>query len=349
MSGKDGKTEKPTPKRLREARREGQTARSREVGAATSLAGGLLVLTAFAPAGATTFAERTAWLLEHATHGDELPRQALLASGTEMAIAVLAPFVIVATIFGLAGGFAQVGFAPAPKAIQPQAKRLNPKRGLQRFKPSQMGWELARNMVKLGLLAVLVWLPLQGWMGELAGRFTLGGGMAELGGTVLDLIGRAAVLAALIAAADVAWTKYRHQKQLMMRKDEVKREHKDAEGDPHLKQRRQQRAQELSANRTIASAADADVVVANPTHFSVALAYEADDPAPRIVGKGLDEAALEMRRTARRHGVPVLDNPLLARGLYRRCRVGDQVPAALFEAVAAVLATAYRLTGKAVA
>lgn len=347
MSGKDGKTEDPTPQRLRKAKQEGQTAKSREVGTATSLIGGLFVLAALGPGAVATFRERTAWLFTHAIRGDELAAGALLDTATAMGAAVLLPFLGTAVVVGLAGGFGQVGFSPAPKAIKPEAKRLNPKRGLQRFKPSQVGWELVRNLVKLALLTVLLWVPLSSWLGEVAGRLTLDGGIAAIGRTAGELIARATVLALVIAAADFAWTKRSHRKQLMMRKDEVKREHKDAEGDPLMKQKRRQLAHELSSNRMIASAAEADVVITNPTHFAVALRYDADEAAPRVLVKGMDDAAHQIVKTARRHGVLVTENPPLARGLYRRCRVGDFVPAALFEAVAAVLAAAYRRRGRA--
>jgi len=349
VSGKDGKTEKPTPKRLRDAQREGQTPKSREVGAATSLIGALFALQVFAPSAAESFAARARWLFLTGTGGDELPADALVASMWDMTTSVLVPFLLVAVAVGLAGGFLQVGFKPAPKAIKPQAKRLNPKRGAQKFKPSQMGWELARNLVKIGLLALLLWVPLQEWLNDVAGRMSLEAGVSELADTVLLLLGLAAVLALIVAAADFAWTKRNHIKQLMMRRDEVKREAKDQEGDPQLKQRRRQKAADLSRNRMIASAAEADAVVTNPTHFAVALRYEAGEPAPRIIAKAMDDAALELGKEARRHGVPVYENPPLARGLYRRCHIGDYVPEALFEAVAAVLAAAYRRTGKAVA
>ncbi len=352
MSGKDGKTEKPTPKRLRDARREGQTPKSREVGAAASLLGGLFTLQVFAPDAAASFAERARWLMLHGTGGEnlhELPSEVLVAAMWDLTTTVLVPFLLVAVAVGLAGGFLQVGLKPAPKAIKPQAKRLNPKRGVQKFKPSQMGWELARNLVKIGLLTLLLWIPLQDWLGDMAGRMSLEAGVAELADTVMLLLGLAAVLALVVAAADFAWTKRNHIKQLMMRRDEVKREAKDQEGDPQLKQRRRQKAADLSRNRMIASAAEADAVVTNPTHYAVALRYEAEEPAPRIIAKAMDDAALELGKEARRHGVPVYQNPPLARGLYRRCRVGDYVPEALFEAVAAVLAAAYRRTGKAVA
>lgn len=349
LSGKDGKTEKPTPQRLRKAKREGQTPKSREVGTATSLLGGLFVLTALAPGAVATFRDRTAWLFTHTTGGDELPVGAIVDTASAMGVGLLVPFLGTAVVVGLAGGFAQVGFSPAPKAIKPEAKRLNPKRGLQRFKPSQVGWELVRNLVKLALLGVLLWVPLSAWMGEVAGRLTLEGGMAALGGTAGQLLARATVLAAVIAGADFAWTKRSHRKQLMMRTDEVKREHKDSDGDPLMKQKRRERAQELSANRMIASVGEADVVVTNPTHFAVALGYDASEAAPRVVAKGMDDAAREIAKEARRHGVPVVENRPLARGLYRRCRLGDYVPAALFEAVAAVLASAYRRRGRAAA
>jgi flagellar biosynthetic protein FlhB len=162
----------------------------------------------------------------------------------------------------------------------------------------------------------------------------------------MTVITRALLLAVLIAGADYAYQKWRTDKQLKMSKDDVKREHKNTEGDPHIKGQRRRRQQEMSRNRMLGSVATADVVVTNPTHFAVALGYAPGDPAPRVLAKGTNRLALKIRREAHRNGVPVHEDRPTARALYRQVRIGGYVPASLFEAVAVVLAVAYRRTGR---
>lgn len=338
---KASKTEKPTPRRRREAKREGQVARSPEVPVALALIVALVVLQAFMPAGLATYRDQAAMLLANAGSG-ELPVALLRSSTLTMATAVVVPFLVGAVLAALIGGVAQVGFMTAPKAAKPDLKRLNPKRGLQRFKPSKMAWEIMRASVKLGLLAALLWQPLQAMLSRLGERRSLGDGLAETVSHAINIVWRAAALAVVIAAADFAWNRWRHEKDLRMSRHEVKRERKDEEGDPLVKAQRRRRATEMSRNRMLGEVTEADVVVTNPIHLAVALRYEAGEPAPRVVGKGANRSAEQIKALAYRHGVPVTEDRALARALYRRCKLGQYVPAALFEAVAVVLAMAYR-------
>jgi flagellar biosynthetic protein FlhB len=159
---------------------------------------------------------------------------------------------------------------------------------------------------------------------------------------VWAIVIRAAGLAIVIAGADYTVTRFRHNKEMKMTKQEMREEFKTSEGDPHVRAARRQRAREMSRNRMIFDVANADVVVTNPTRLAIALKYEPDEVAPRIVAKGANKIAAKIRAEARRNGVPLIENKPLARSLYRRVKVGGFVPANLFEAVAAVLAVAYR-------
>lgn len=157
---------------------------------------------------------------------------------------------------------------------------------------------------------------------------------------------RATALAAVIAIADLIYQRRRLDKQIRMTKDEVKREFKDSEGDPQLRAARRRRAGELSRNRMMRDAASADVLLVNPTHLAVALRYDPIDGAPKVVAKGADRIADKLRTIAARNGIPITADKPLARALFRRCKVGQHVPAALYEAVAVVLAVAYRRSGR---
>ena len=260
-------------------------------------------------------------------------------------IVVVAPVATAAVLGALVAGFAQVGFKPTPKAAKPKLSNLSPKKGLKKLKPSTAGWEAARTATKLGLLGLIVWLPLRQWTEQQLAERGLTAGVGSALSGAWSILLRATALAAVVAAADYAWNRYRTAKELRMSKHDVKREHKDTEGDPLVRAQRKRRAQELSRNRMLRDVASASVVVTNPTHLAIALTYADGDPAPRVVAKGADRLAAKIRGIAYRHGVPVTEDRPLARALYRRCRLGQYVPSALYEAVAVVLAVAYRRRG----
>ncbi len=341
------RTEKPTPRKRREARREGRVARSQEVGVALSL----VVLVASVRFLFPLVAPR---LLVAA-------RDLLILSGTgritlgvqdaivDMVIFGLLPVLGLATVFGIVGGVMQVGFSLAPKAMKPKLSNLSPKKGLQQFKPSVFGWNLVKTLLKLGLLALVVWAPLHAALSGPLVPYGLGNAVGNVTAIAWKIVVGATVLAVAIAGADYGVTWWRTEKELKMTKQELKEEHKTSEGDPLVKQQRRRRAAELSRNRMIFNVASADVVVTNPTHLAVALRYGPGDPAPKVVAKGADSVAARIRREAYRHGIVVVENKPIARALFRTVKLDHFVPAALFEAVATVLAVAYRRRGRRVA
>jgi flagellar biosynthetic protein FlhB len=254
----------------------------------------------------------------------------------------LVPFLLAATIFGIAGGVAQVGFTLAPKAAKPKLSNLSLKKGLNRFKASVFMWELIKAVGKVGLLVAFIWGPLMAWMDRLGEPLGIADAIDFTGDQVWAIVLRAAGLAVVIAGADYGVTRFRHVKEMKMTKQEMREEYKSSEGDPHVRSARRARAREMSRNRMIFDVAHADVVVTNPTRLAIALKYDPEEPAPRIVAKGANKIAAKIRAEARRNGVPLIENKPLARMLYRKAKVGGFVPANLFEAVAAVLAVAYR-------
>ena len=342
MAGnRQGATEKATPRRRQEARREGSIARSKEVSVAFSLLAGLLALQAVGPSAARAFREQTTMLVGTAGEHQELNFEVLQTSAFKM-MATLPAFLGVLAVAGIAAGLLQVGFVVASKAATPKLKNLHPRRGLERLKPMPAMWELVRSSLKLGLLALLLVAPISQWLDTMAERKNLSSGLEHTQSQMMVILWRAVILAIVIAAADYAWNKWRTTKQQRMHKHEVKREHREQEGDPHMRAARKSKALQYSRNRMLADVGTADVVVTNPTHFAVALRYEPDSPAPKVVAKGADRLALKIRREAYRNGVLVREDKPLARELFKRCKVGHYVPAHLFEAVALLLAMAYR-------
>lgn len=300
---------------------------------------GLVSLRAFGPAAARAVIDDGRLLFAAA---GRVPLDGGIASlAGRMIVAGIAPFLAVGTAFGLIAGFGQVGFVLAPEAARPKLSNLSWRRGLERLKPSTAGWELVRTALKLALFAAVAWSPIRATILDLAGIRSLGRALSAAAELTWTLLLRATLLSVVIGAADYAFARRRISRGLRMTKDEVRREMKDMEGDPVAKSRRRRRAVELSRNRVI-NVATADVVVTNPTHYAVALAYSPPEPAPRVVAKGTDRMARRIRKTAHRHGVPVIEHRPLARSLYRRVKVGQFIPAALYEAAAVVLAEAYR-------
>lgn len=343
MSAKDGKTEKATPQRQKKARDEGQVARSQEVAVATSF----LALVGTLAIGGRSMMDRTLGEISETLASVGSP-EALAASGPRalsMAVVLAGPFLGAAVIAGVVAGAAQVGVRFNVKLAKPKLSHLSPKKGLEKLKPSVAGWELIRSIVKLGAVLAVVYPTMSAWRDHLANDRTLAGAIERLSGAYGGIIVRAAILALIIAAADFAYQKKRNATKMKMSRQDIKREFRDSEGDPHQKAARRRRQGELSRNRMMSDVATADVLVANPTHLVVALSYDPGEGAPRVVAKGADQLADRLKAIARRHGVPITTDIPLARALFKRCRVGQHVPATLYEAVAVVLALAYRRTG----
>jgi flagellar biosynthesis protein FlhB len=343
-AAKDGRTEKATPQRRKKAREEGQVARSQEVAIATSFVA-ILATTAVAGRGivdAGMDGMRAAFL------GSGAP-DALQASGTaaaQLAVQMAGPFLVITTLAALIASVSQVGFRLNPKLAKPKLKNLDPKKGMEKLKPATAGWELARSTAKLGAVTVVVWPMLASWRDHLGTDRTLAGGIERLTGVYGTIIIRAAVLALVIAAADIIYQRRKFEKQIRMSKHDIKQEHKNAEGDPFIRAARRRRQTELSRNRMMMDAASADALLVNPTHIAIALRYDPSDGAPRIVAMGADKVAEKLREIAGRNGIPITADKPLARTLFRTCKVGQHVPADLYEAVAVVLAVAYRRSGR---
>ena len=344
MSRYDNKTEKPTPRRLKEARREGRVAKSREVGAAMSFLAILIGLPVLGPpAVRALFAETRAML---AGAGETGSTADAAAGAIAMITWGLLPFLGLTFVLAIAGGLAQVGFLYAPKAAKPKWSHLSPKKAMQRFKPSFIGWELVRIVLKLGVLALILWQPTTDWLNEMAAPHGIEKAMALTWSELWNVFLRAGILAAVIAGADYAIARHRNNKELKMTRQELIEDLKRSEGDPLLRGARRRRAMEISRNRMIRDVATADVLITNPTRLAIALRYEANDVAPKVIARGSGKLAARLRQEAYRNGVPVIEDKPLARALFRKTKVGQFVPAALFEAVAVVLAVAYRRRGR---
>jgi flagellar biosynthetic protein FlhB len=252
---------------------------------------------------------------------------------------------------GVIANVAQVRFRITPGAMKPEPRKLNPVSGFKQiFGPNALV-EGAKSVTKVTVVGVIViagLLPALPELGTLVGMSAEQLG-AQLADTVFGIAKRAAFAYLLIGVADYFWQKHKLDKSLRMDKQEIREEHKGQALPAEVRSAQRRRAMQMSRARMMAAVPDADVIVTNPTHFSVALKYGDGMLAPEVVAKGQDLAALKIREIAREHGVPILPNPPLARSLYASVEVGQGIPEEFFHAVAQVLAFVYRTAKRKVA
>lgn len=341
MSG--DKTEKATPKKLKDLRKKGSAARSIDLPAGVSLLALVLVVPSMTAKLLDGMRSDMALVLSSADVTDLSAAHDLVAHVVLGAARSIAPAVAIVGFAALAAGSLVTWSKPNPAAVKPQWERLSPKKTAKMmFGSAHSGVELLKNTVKILLLtAVAVGAWQQGYERLLAAGGDLGVLQAVVGDASRDILWRTAVLALLVGVADAAWQRRSFGKQARMSKQDVRDEHKQSEGDPHTKGQIRSRQLAMSRNRMMAALPSADVVLANPTHLVVALRYEPGSVAPVVVAKGAGPTADRIKAVAAEHGVPVIADKPLARAIYKAAEIGDTIPAELFRVVAELLAVVY--------
>jgi len=343
------KTESATPKRREEARKSGEVAQSREIQSVVILATALGVAVSFMGVRLVkSFAEvaQAAWGGLATPPASLADYQAWILEAGHVAGIALLPILLLMAVMGTVSQIAQTGPLLSLEAMEWKGSRLDPLSGLKRLVSGDRLFDLVKSLFKVGIVGFLVWYVLHDRIALLTGLSgaDIGDALIALGRSARSLA--IAILLALGAMAilDLIYQRYSWEKKHRMSKREVRDEMKDREGDPHVRARFRQMQREVSRSRMIGAVADADVVVTNPTHYAVALKYDREQMvAPKVVAKGRNHVAQRIKEEARKNGVPVLENPPLARMLHKATEVGREVPANLFQAVAEVLAYVYRL------
>ncbi|MBE3595454.1 MAG: flagellar biosynthesis protein FlhB [Hydrogenibacillus sp.] len=345
------KTEPATPYKKREARKRGQVARSLEVSQALVLFAGTLILWLLGNRIKVQLLDVFRRASEQAP-GMPLDVDGVYATFTDVFGGVWPWMFIVFGAFWLAaffGQYVQIGSLLSVEPLVPKLSRINPISGLKRMFGLRALVDLGKALFKFVLTGAVLIVLLRGEMPRLAVLTRLSPSQVAqaVSGIVLKLLFAVALLSLVIAAFDYAFQRFEYGRNLRMTKQEVKDEWKKTEGDPLVKSRQRRRRRELALRRMMLEVPSADVVITNPTHVAVALRYDAlRDEAPRVVAKGLDFMALRIRTVAERSGVTIVENPPLARALYRDVPIGGTVPPAFFRAVAEVLAFVYRKEGR---
>jgi flagellar biosynthesis protein FlhB len=344
------KTEQPTGKRLDESRKEGKVAQSQDLSSMLVLFLGLYLLTIVGPGlvqslstimstsygelgGQRSGAVSYTWL------------RALLMNAGLQASLYLAPWVVGLMVVGVGANLIQTKGLVQPRLLIPKWSKLNPLNRAKQIFGKQALVELAKGLAKQTAVGVVVYLTLSACLPGLVASASRGLaiGAMHLGQVGSTMALQAAAILLFIAVLDYAWQRHQYKKGLMMTKNEVKEEHKQAEGSPETKGRIKRIQREMAARRMMAQVPKADVVVVNPTHYAVALQYDNHAmEAPTLVAKGQDQVALHIIKIARRHGVPVVPNRPLARALFQ-LPLDAAIPPEFFQAVAEVLAFVYSL------
>ncbi|QXL85893.1 type III secretion system export apparatus subunit SctU [Comamonas sp. NLF-1-9] len=334
------KTEQPTAKKLRDTRRKGDVAYSKDFTQT------ILILAIFGymlAAGGKIVDDLLEIILLPASVLQMNFADAANVVSSELLKAaswVLLPFLLIILILGIFADAMQVGLVLAFEKLKPSAKKLNVIANLKNIFSKKNLVEFLKSAIKIGFLSTLLWLLLRDAFPIMtsipqAGLAGMGQVIGSLIKTMLINIGLAY---AVISLADFAWQRYSHRKQLMMSKDEVKREYKEMEGDPHIKHQRKQLHQQMMQEGAVNSARQATVLVTNPTHIAVALHYEeGDTPLPVVLAMAEGALAERMMRAAREAGVPVMQNIPLAHSLMEQASSGQYIPSQLVEPVAEVL------------
>ena len=346
MSGE--KTEKPTAQRLKKARSEGQIGRSQDVGAWFGMMTASFILPG-AMEGALKYARETISRVPAVVANPD-PAAALdmLKSGLFGAAYSVAPLALAMMAVGIAAAGAQGGIRVATKLFIPKFNRLNPLPGLKKMLGPQSLWEGSKALIKTGVLGGVLWMTVKDLVPVLmtAGHLPLGALLSIVKDAVFTLIRAASVAGIVMAAGDYFVVKKRTNKQLKMSKEDIKQEHKQSEGDPHVKGQIRQRQMAMARNRQMADVPKADVVMVNPTHVAVALRYDPAKGAPRVLAKGQGAIAAKIRKLATEHRIPMVQDVPLARALHASCEIGQEIPSEFYGAVAKVLAFVMSLKAK---
>ena len=342
MAGQE-RTEAPTPRRRQEVREQGRAPRSAEVQTATALLMGFLGLRLFGLAAVDGLVGLTRDSFAHLSRTDLTVGsvEELGARWTGMALEGMLPVLGLIMAGGVSVGLLQTGFLISGQAVKPDMSRLNPAKNLQRLFSGRALMELAKAAIKVALVCFVVWRLIEDRREQmlLLSQFPLAQAAGAIGSMALDIGLQSALVFLAIAAVDYGYQRWTFERDLRMTKQEVRESLRQTEGDPRMRARMREQARRYARGRMLQSVPMATVVITNPVHLAVALEYRAEEmKAPRIAAKGERLLAERIRDIAREHRVPIVENPPLAWALHRGTEVGDYIPAALYKAVAEVLA-----------
>ncbi len=358
---KDGpggeKTEEPTGKKLSDARKEGQVAKSKEIANAFGMLALFLILKVYVGSIGTSFINGFRFVYGQMPdvikmYNGDLPTASMMVLIRSMMVRLLiiiAPVLLIGVAVAVICDLVQVKWKPTTKPLQPKFSKLSPVKGFGRiFSPNSL-MELVKSVLKLAVIGYVVYSYVQDRVGQIfiLYNITLNQAIGLIGEIVIDLGIRIAAVYMIIAFLDLFYQRWKFRQDMKMTKQEVKDEYKNAEGDPQIKAKQKQRMREASMRRMMQQLPEADVVITNPTHYAVAVKYDPEKyDAPYVLAKGENYLAQRIKDVAKENDIEIVENKPLARMLYANVEVGELIPPELYQAVAEVLAFVYHLKGK---
>ncbi|MCR5179219.1 MAG: flagellar biosynthesis protein FlhB [Lachnospiraceae bacterium] len=351
------KTEEPTAKRLKDARDEGNVAKSREINQALSILALFILLRIFLPTFGSNFRNFFEKMYEDMPaliqmYDGRVPMTTinrLFREAIFRVLTLIAPFFAVGFLVAFLTDLLQVKWHVTTKPLKPNFSKLNPISGMKKLFSMEKLFELFKSIAKLAMISIVVYTYIIGRRESLFLLYDmpLRQALAAMYDIIFNLGLRIALVYMIIAAVDFIYQKHKFHEEMKMTKQEVKDEYKNQEGDPQIKSRIRQKMMEASRRRMMSALPQADVVITNPTHYAVALKYEQDTyHAPVVIAKGTDHLAQKIKETAKECNIEIYEDKPLARMLYANVPLGAEIPPELYEAVANVLAFVYKIKGK---
>lgn len=345
------KTEKATPQKRKESRQKGQVAKSVEVSSSMMLLAFFFFLLFYGKFLGTNLMMLVRGIFSTYLLMDVSPESThkLFVDLSVLTIKIVLPLFLITFVIGLFSNYIQIGFLFTTENFKFDLNKLNPIEGAKRILSIRSVFELVKNILKISLIIGVSVFILQKEIMTISylSQMTIEQMVEYLFGLIIKLGISLSILYIVLGVIDFIYQRYDNEKKMRMSKKDIKDEHKKSEGDPLIKGKIKEKQREMTFNRMMQEVPKADVVITNPTHFAVALTYDADlSRAPVVVAKGADFMALKIKEVAKEHGVITTENKPLARALYANVEIGQEVPEELFKAVAEILAYVYRLKGK---
>lgn len=345
------KTEDPTPKKLEEARKKGQVAISREVNNWVMLFAGTLVVLAMGPGMMEEMLRIMRTYIESASDLPPVPggMQFVVVEALRETLKIIAMPLLFLVVAAFIGPFVQVGPLFAGEIIKMDISKISPAKGMARLFSMKSISEFVKGILKLTIVSAVGFIILKPFFGSIEHMVGLPipAALSEMWTLILRMMIGILVVLFIIATLDLLYQKWEHNKKMRMTKQELKDEYRQSEGDPMVKAKLRQLRQQKAQARMMQAVPMADVIITNPTHYSVALKYDPDkNEAPIVVAKGVNEVAMRIRELARENNIIILPNPPLARVLFDTVEVDDAVPAEHYKAVAEIISYVFRLKGK---
>lgn len=345
--GTGEKTEQATPRRREEARKKGQVFKSVDLNSAVILIAGSAALFACFPYMSYKLESFTRLYLLNRTTGDfDIAYASFLGLEViKLMAAMIWPVFLTTFVAALLISYMQVGFVVSAEPLSPKLSKINPVEGFKRIFSKRALVELVKSILKVAVTGYIAYTTVRAKIDifPLFVDMELWTMMQTMGRIVFEIAMKTGIVFLIIGVLDYIYQWYEHEKSLKMSKYDVKQEYKQTEGDPLVKSRQRQIQREAAMKRMMSEVPKADVIITNPTHFAVALRYDASQmDAPVVLAKGQDYIALKIRQLAEENGIIIVENRLLARTLYSSTEIGDTVPEELYQAVAEVLAFVYK-------